>query len=535
VFPIKGGVTCLYDVSVCEHAWGVKVNIKEWIRPVVIAVIVALFVQYFIVDRILSWVAPKKVEQTGFIAPHSQEACKPLRTDIDFLENEKKRPELLTEVRTEWGIACFSSHGAVLDSLDFNHLVDHTQETIRTIYSHDDKDRQLRCFLVALEIQTPYYYELVSHEDMPDTVIVQYRAPWNGGMLIKTFTIHKYIHKIDMSCTCTVPIVGGDIRIMYPAPRIADIAKRDTISAILINNQNTFERIAGKELNTNQGWFAPAIFGAENLYFMHVLCADKHNFVQRAYFHRLDDNQLISVLEGSANAEPVICDLSFYCGPRSDDEVQAVDSRLEKANSYAGFLAPLSKLFFKILIFLFRYVQNYGIAIILLTLMLKIALFPLTVRGESRMKEGQEISKKMQYLKQRHKDNPELLAQEQAALIKKHGLAGLGCLTVFLQIPVLLAMRTLLANTVQLYHAPFMWIPDLAVYDPYYILPVLFVCSMYAQALVADKTQRMMVMGVGLVIGAAMAHSSAGLVLYFVTYGFLTMLQTKLVRYFNWA
>jgi YidC/Oxa1 family membrane protein insertase len=513
-------------------------NIKEWIVPICLALITTWFVQRFVVDRFLR-PAPTSTDQvSGFIAPQSEQLFRPLHVEIDFIDAEKKRPEIRTDVVTSWGVAQFSSHGAIVRTLDFNHAVDHHSETIRTVYPRANDDRQTHCFLLALNEPTPYFYELTEHEDTEDYALLTYKAAFAHGTVAKTFKVHKAIHKIDLNCEIVHAGDGAPVeaRVVFPSPFMADIADREAISAICIDNKKSFERITWQKLNVNQGWFAPQMFGADDTYFMHMLCADPHAFVQRAYYKCVDKNMLISVLEGPAVTASASWNLSFYCGPKSDVEVNAVDSRLEQALGYAGWFAPLSKLFLKILIFLFDYVGNYGFAIILLTLILKLLMFPATMRSDARIKEQQQLAKEMQYLKQRYPNDPQRLTLEQAALVKKHGLPGMGCLPTLLQIPILISMRTLLTHTIQLYHAPFLWIPDLSVRDPYYILPLFLVFSMFGQAAsVADKQQRMMLVGVGIVLGAIMAPLSAGLVLYFVIYGFLTMAQTQFVRYFNLA
>jgi YidC/Oxa1 family membrane protein insertase len=490
-------------------------------------------VQRYVIDRYLH---PTSVIQssTEFIVPQEQ-PYDPLNTEINFIDTEKKRPEIRTEVVTNWGIAEFSSYGAVLHVLDFHHTVDHKSEMIRTIYPHSSGDRKTECFLVGLNIPTPYFYDLVMYEDTEEYARLIYKASYGNGTITKTFKISKSVHKIDLQCdiepvNTVEPIT---VRIFYPSPFIADIAEREAISALIINNQHNFERIAWKKLNSNQGWFAPVMFGSEDIYFMHLLSVDHNAFVKRAYYAFADKNFLVSVLEGPQATQAASWNLSFYCGPKTDAAVNAVDIQLEQMLGYAGIFAPLSKLFLKILNFLFDYVGNYGIAIILLTLLLKLLMFPFTMRSDTRIKEQQEMARNMQYLKQRYKDDPVKLAQEQTALIKKHGIPGLGCLPMLLQIPILISMRTLLSHTIQLYHAPFLWISDLSVRDPYYILPLLLVFSMFGQAANVDKTMRMILIAVGLVLGAMMAQLSAGLVLYFVAYGLLSIVQTKIVRYFK--
>jgi YidC/Oxa1 family membrane protein insertase len=121
------------------------------------------------------------------------------------------------------------------------------------------------------------------------------------------------------------------------------------------------------------------------------------------------------------------------------------------------------------------------------------------------------------------------------ALIKKYGFPGAGCLPLLLQIPIFIAMRGVLSTSIELYRAPFLWISDLSVRDPYYILPLVLTLAMFVQAAYAEKSQRITIITMGLVFGALMAQFAAGLVLYFVVHSALTVLQTRVVRWLNWA
>jgi YidC/Oxa1 family membrane protein insertase len=180
-------------------------------------------------------------------------------------------------------------------------------------------------------------------------------------------------------------------------------------------------------------------------------------------------------------------------------------------------------------------VHNYGIAIILLTLLLKLILLPLTLRGDAKLKQQQELAHKLSYAKQHYANDPERLAREQASLIRKYGFPGAGCLPLLLQIPIFIAIRGVLSNAVELYQAPFLWIPDLSVRDPYYILPLVLVIAMFVQAAYAEKSQKPTIIAMGLVFGAVMAQFAAGLVLYFVMHSALTVLQTRIMKYMKWA
>lgn len=121
-------------------------------------------------------------------------------------------------------------------------------------------------------------------------------------------------------------------------------------------------------------------------------------------------------------------------------------------------------------------------------------------------------------------------------MIKKNGMPGLGgCLPLLIQIPVFFALSRVLSSSIQLYQAPFAWIPDLSTKDPYYILPILMVVVMVIQALYAESSQRMSILAMSLVLGAVTSSLSAGLALYLVVSTALAVVQTIVQKKMKWA
>ena len=512
-------------------------NIREWIVPVLLAILTTWFLQKYVIDRWLWPVNPNA--EKSFIAPTSEAPLKPLRTSIDFIDTEKKIPEEIVEVPTTWGMVTFSSHGAIISALDFNHRINGISTQLRTIYPHTTTDREQEAFIIGLNCPTPYYFTFVGQQELEGVTEVTYSAVYAYGVLTKTFVVHHDVCKIDLQCsvTGTQNYPDGDIelRIGYPAPYLMDIGNREQISGVVVTQDGLFEKIDRSKIIVDKGWFSPQIFGTDSTYFIHALVANTENCIQRAYYKVIDQHGLTTILETKPVVDQQIYTFSFYCGPKTDAAVAAVDLRLEKTLGYAGYFAPVARFFLWILILLFGLFHNYGVAIIVLTILLKLVLLPLTVSGDARMKQQQEMAEKLTFVKQRYKDNPERLAQEQAALIKKYGFPGIGCLPLLLQIPIFIAIRGVLSNALELYQAPFLWIPDLSVRDPYYILPLVLVIAMFIQAAYAEKKQQMTIITMGLVFGAFMVQFAAGLVLYFVMHSVLTVVQTRILRWLKYT
>jgi len=153
------------------------------------------------------------------------------------------------------------------------------------------------------------------------------------------------------------------------------------------------------------------------------------------------------------------------------------------------------------------------------------------------MKQRLEFQKKLEYLQSKYKHDKAMLAKERAELIRKHGMPGLGgCLPLLLQVPIFFALRSVLASSIELYKAPFVfWIQDLSAPDPYYVLPAFMSLAMLAQAFTVDPKQRLMMVVMALIFGPLFAQFPAGLALFIAASIGLGVLQTFVVKKFKSA
>jgi len=190
-----------------------------------------------------------------------------------------------------------------------------------------------------------------------------------------------------------------------------------------------------------------------------------------------DDNPLLFV-EGSQNLH-----LGGYIGPKQYDILKSINPELTDTIEF-GFFTFLSRPFFKVLLWIEDMVGNWGWAIILFTLLVKLILFPLSYKGMMSMQKLKDLAPKMKELKEKHKGDPAKLNAQMMEMYKKNGANPMGgCLPMLLQIPVFFALYRVLLNADELQGAAWIpgWIDNLAVADPYYILPVLMGVSMWFQ------------------------------------------------------
>lgn len=187
-------------------------------------------------------------------------------------------------------------------------------------------------------------------------------------------------------------------------------------------------------------------------------------------------------------------DVPFYLGPKKHDVLAATGNRLQEAVDFGmfGFLA------YPLLVglnWIYGYVGNYGVAIIALTVLIKILFLPLTHRSMISMRKMQKLQPEMQAIRARYKGVKDMQKRQEMnneimGLYKKHGVSPLGgCFPLLLQMPVLFAFYACLSVAIEIRQAPFMlWITDLSEFDPWYVLPVAMGASMYVQQRMTPTT-----------------------------------------------
>lgn len=186
-----------------------------------------------------------------------------------------------------------------------------------------------------------------------------------------------------------------------------------------------------------------------------------------------------------------------------------------------GFFAVLAVPILRGLQFIHNYIPNYGIAIILLTILIRLITFPLQYKSFKSMKKMQLIQPELNRIKEKYKDEPQKMQKETMDLFKKAGANPLsGCLPLLLQMPFFFAIYRVLYSAVELVGAPFYgWIHDLSIHDPFYVLPVLMGIAMFAQQKLTpqtsmDPTQQKIMLFMPIIFAFIMKSLPAGLVLY---------------------
>ncbi len=247
------------------------------------------------------------------------------------------------------------------------------------------------------------------------------------------------------------------------------------------------------------------------------------------------------VWKEGANAEIAIkitqpkSDFILYAGPKEYDRLEKFGVGLEHMIDF-GWFAFIAMPLFWVLKFLYKYFGNYGWAIIVLTIAVRIPFIPILNKSQQSMKKMQKIQPMMAELKEKHKKDPNKMQKETMALYKKHKVNPIGgCLPMFLQIPVFIALYNVLLKAIELRGAPFaFWITDLAVKDPFYVLPIVMGGTMVLQQKMTptamDPKQAKMMMLMPIVFTFMFLSFPAGLVLYWLVNNVLGIIQQYYVN-----
>ncbi|MBA6328986.1 membrane protein insertase YidC [Colwellia sp. MB02u-6] len=275
----------------------------------------------------------------------------------------------------------------------------------------------------------------------------------------------------------------------------------------------------------------------------------QHYFVSSWVPEKTSDNQLYT--RYSSNKDAVIgfkapaitiepnstatTSATFYVGPKDQDVLESIEQNLDLTIDY-GFLFMISQPLFWLLIKIQSIVTNWGVAIIIITLIVKGGMYPLTKAQYTSMAKMRALQPKMAQLKERLGDDKQKMSQAMMELYRKEKVnpAG-GCLPLIIQMPIFLALYWVFLESVELRHAPFMlWIQDLSAQDPFYILPVLMGVSMFIMQkmqpmTVQDPMQQKIMQYMPVMFTVFFFWFPSGLVLYWLVSNLISIAQMKII------
>jgi YidC/Oxa1 family membrane protein insertase len=273
----------------------------------------------------------------------------------------------------------------------------------------------------------------------------------------------------------------------------------------------------------------------QDKYFLSVLMPK----VGAAALAKTEDPKIVSAgVRMAASGATSSVALQLYAGPKEYDILRSLDVGLEDMIDFGWFIygswtivKSVAKPIFYVLRFIHEYVGNYGVTIILLTMAIKLLFVPLQYKSYKSMKMMRVIQPKIKEVQEKYKGDRDRLNKELMKLYRDQKVNPLGgFLPMFLQMPVFISLFNVLYMTIDLRQAPFMlWVNDLSLQDPFYVLPVLMGVTMFIQQKITpntmDPTQAkiMLILPIGMTF--LFINFPAGLVLYWLTNNTLTITQ----------
>lgn len=387
------------------------------------------------------------------------------------------------------------------------------------------------------------FYEMTG-----DTLIVPLTWKNNQGLSVtKTFTFTKGHYDVDV--TYTIENGTGTVAAVQPYAQLKQVMAFEDNSNMFMPTYRgaaysteddryqkyTFDEIEDDNLRetTKAGWV-----GMLEHYFVSAWVPSQEQ--TNTLYSRNLNNQfavigVLSPAESINVGETKTVSSTLYMGPKDQDSLAEIARGLDLTVDY-GFLWWISKYLFALLQFLHSLVNNWGVAIILITVIVKGAMYWLTKKQYESMARMRNLAPKMQQLKDRFGDDRQKMSQAMMELYRKEKVNPMGgCLPLVLQMPIFLALYWVLMESVELRHADFiLWITDLSVKDPYFVLPVLTGASMYLlqklqPTTITDPMQQKIMQWMPVAMSVFFLWFPAGLVLYWLISNVITLVQAKMI------
>lgn len=373
---------------------------------------------------------------------------------------------------------------------------------------------------------------------------LEVRLSWtdnNGISVDKIYTFHRNRYDIDVnyevkneSATAITPTVY--YQIVHDSDSNQGSKLMPTFTGGSYYTEATkFKKVAFKDMEkspltitANDGWV-----GLLQHYFVSAWIP-KDGLSRKFYTEKLGDNiyriGTKSTLSTIAPGATLNIPARLFAGPQTKHDLAATAPGLEYTVDY-GWLTIIATPLFWLLSKIHQYVQNWGIAIILLTVLIKAAFFKLSASGYRSMAQMRELAPRLQSMKEKFGDDRQKMQAAMMDLYKKEKINPMGgCFPILIQVPVFIALYWVLLGSVELRHAPFFgWIHDLSAIDPYYVLPILMGATMLIQTKLnpkpTDPMQAKIMTWMPVVFSVFFFFFPAGLVLYWLVNNVLSIAQ----------
>ena len=394
---------------------------------------------------------------------------------------------------------------------------------------------------------------------------VAFSGSWDSGVeVVKNYTLSasNYLSEVSLTLRNTTESVipARELKLwLGTIDKLNEVKERPPVRSLTVSylNEDGKEKIKrfnpGKDSKSLEGNIVWASIG--NRYFVHAL-SSKHQASKLETGFRSDKKAgwLSAILTYQVPelkpGETFQWQGTLYTGPKQYERLTALDKEMVCGSNYVkiidlGWYSVIATWLMQYgLKLTYRYVGSYGISIIILTVIIKILLWPLTTKSTMAMKKMQKLQPEIKAIQDKYKDDPKKQQEEMMLLYRKYGYNPMGgCLPMLIQLPIFVALYQALSNAIELHKTPFLWIADLSLPDkvgaifglPIHPLAIAMGIGMVAQQLLTpkmgDASQQKMMYFMPIIFTVLFYNMPSGLVLYWFVNQLLTMAQTTYLQY----
>lgn len=462
----------------------------------------------------------------------------------------------LIRVETDVVEVMIDTRGGVIESLKLKKYpvdVDHPDQYLELLYKRPEEIHVLQNGLRSADAPAPTHYDVFSAPQSEyrlaegqDELRVPLRWEKDGIEVIKTYVFHRGDYLVDLNHQVNNKTdrewKGSEYRQISRTKPIKKTRFLYTYTgAVIYNDEIKYKKVKFGDMEDEPlrlesvgGWVAML-----QHYFLSTVIAKPE---EKLLFYTLANTRSNPrIYTVGMKTRPVTVapgqtgefSSEMFVGPKLVNRLEEISPGLELTVDY-GVLTFLSKPMAWYMAWLDRLVGNWGLAIILLTLTVKLLLFKLSETSYKSMARMRKLTPRLKALKERYGDDRQRMNQAMMELYKEEKVNPMGgCLPMVIQVPIFLALYWSLLENVELRQASFLWIRDLSAMDPYYILPILMGASMLIQQKLnpapTDPMQAKVMMVLPLVFSVFFAFFPAGLVLYWVANNSLSIAQQWII------
>jgi len=460
-------------------------------------------------------------------------------------------PQKDVSVETDLYSAVFSSRGASIKSMTLKNYREENVPTSKKVTLETDADPNIFSFstratgfnLPDSTLFTPDADVLKIEKNGSKQLTFNYISG-QGYTVRKIYTFSSGTYGIKLETqvfnNSAAPLVGTIQQVLtYPAAPKVKNNRFDTAGSYIFSD-NSLQSNKIKDISAASKRYDKTIewAGFADKYFLTAIISEKNSIAtvelkknSAGYFESIVSSPQFTVNPGQS----IAISNRLFVGPKDIDILKAQGNSLVQSLDLGWFTVIAKPLLYS-LKFFYRYVGNYGIAIIIITVILKAFFFPLTHKSYKSMKGMQKIQPEMTKLREKYKDDKDSMNKAVMELYREHKVNPMGgCLPMVVQIPVFFALYKSLMFSIELRHAPFFfWVTDLADKDPYYVTPVIMGITMFVQQKMTpsnmDPMQQKMMLALPVVFTFMFLSFPSGLVLYWLVNNVLTIGQQMYIN-----